>query len=73
MWANLTRAQVNNQVATVFDTRVVSAPQIKDEITGPLMIPALGSEPGRATTLADLLNSAPLPVRLGVTGYATHH
>jgi preprotein translocase subunit SecD len=61
-WANLTKAEVGQQVAIVLDNEVVSAPQINQVITGSAVISGSGITQTTAHTLATQLKYGALPI-----------
>jgi len=61
-WSNLTKAQINNQVAIVLDNQVVSAPTIQSVINGPAVISGTGITADVAHTLATQLKYGALPL-----------
>jgi preprotein translocase subunit SecD len=61
-WANLTKAEINQQVAIVLDNQVVSAPVIQQVITGSAVINGNGITADTAHTLATQLKYGALPL-----------
>ena len=62
LFAQITRENVNKQVAIYLDRAVISAPRVNEEITGGEAVISGGFTPEEAKTLMGRLNSGALPV-----------
>ena len=63
-WAEMTRKNIGDAIAIVMDNLVYSAPRVNDEITGGYSQIAGNFTPEEMNTLAAILNSGKMPVRL---------